>query len=63
MTMTLRELLPKITHQDYTIYLQSGLSDITGQMVQITGMDDIKAHFDYSVVAINADWSIIIQAG
>lgn len=59
--MTLRELLPKITHQDYTIYLQSKLSDITGQMVQIVGVDDIKAHFDYPVIAINADWSIIIQ--
>lgn len=61
--MTLRDLLPKITHQDYTIWLQSGISEITGQMQQITDIDDIKAHFDYPVVAINADWSIIIQAG
>lgn len=59
--MTLGDLLPKITHQNYTIYLQSGLADITGHMVQITDIEDIKAHFDHPVVAINADWSIIIH--
>ena len=60
--MTLKELLPKITHQNYTIWLQSEISYITGNLMQIQDIDDIKAHFGCPVIAINDDWSIIIQA-
>ena len=59
--MKLRELLPIITHQNYKIFVQTDLNNITNSMIELKNIDDIKKHFDFKVIAVDENWSIIIK--
>ena len=59
--MKLRELLPVITHQDYKIFVQTDLNNITNSMIELKSVDEIKNHFDFKVIAVDKKWNIIIK--
>lgn len=59
--MKLKELLPIITHQNYKVFVQNNLTEVTGNLLQLADMEDIKAHMGYDVLGVDQDWNIIIQ--
>ena len=58
--MKLRELLPIITHSQYHIFVQTEVSKVTGHFSELNTIDEIKAHFEYRVLAIDENWNITI---
>lgn len=59
--MKLQELLKAITHQNYKVYVQNELTNVLGKPLELISIDDIKEHFDYTVVAIDEEWNIMIK--
>ena len=58
--MKLRELLPIITHNEYHIFVQTEISKISGHLSELNSINEIKAHFEYRVLAIDENWNITI---
>lgn len=59
--MKLQELLKAITHQNYKIFVQNTLTLGLGKNLELTSIEDIKAHFNFQVLAIDENWNIILK--
>lgn len=56
--MKLYDLLRAITHQNYTIVLQD--VNFINTTRKLETLEEIKEHFDNTVVSIDEDWTITI---
>lgn len=59
--MKLEELLKAITHQNYKVFVQNKVTMAFDQPLELTTIEEIKAHFDYSVLAIDEEWNITVK--
>ena len=57
--MKLYDLLRAITHQNYRVVLQdTNFMNVTRELKTI---EEIKEHFDNTVVSVDEDWTITIK--
>lgn len=57
--MKLYQLLKTITHQNYRVMLQdTNFMNVTRELKTI---EEIKEHFDYTVLSIDENWTITIK--
>lgn len=61
MKMKLKELLPVITHQNYKVFVQNSLTKVFEEPLRLETIDELKAHFDFKVIAIDEKWNITIR--
>ena len=60
--MRLKDVLKILTHDKYTVVLQTRLSRIVGtDNDEIIAKSDLIGYLDYKVLAIDDSWNIIIQ--
>lgn len=59
--MKLKDVLKLLTHDKYTVVLQTRLSQIVGTDNEIIAKSDLPGYLDYKVLAIDDSWNIIIQ--
>jgi hypothetical protein len=57
---TLRQVLKLITHENYTVVLQTGLGQLLGESHEVA-RENLSGYLDYRVLGISEDWTIIIQ--
>ena len=59
--MKLQELLKVITHQNYKVFVQNILTLGLGENLELTSVEDIKAHLNFQVLAIDENWNITLK--
>lgn len=59
--MKLEDLLKIITHRNYKVFVENTVTKAFERPLELTTIDDIKAHFDYPVLAIDEQWNITVR--
>ena len=57
---TLKQVLMLVTHDNYTVVLQTKLGQVLGESHEVD-REDLAGYLDYRVVGITQDWQIVIQ--